>query len=61
MQGKVLWEGCFIHEVFNTSLLFPLQGHLIDSLHVLPAGEIDLCPVPERYLMIIQVNSQMSL
>lgn len=61
MQGKVLWEGCFIHEGFNTSLLLPLQRHLIGNLHVLPAGEIDLCPVSERCLMIIEVNFQMSL
>lgn len=61
LQGTGLWEGCFIHEGFNASLLLPLQGHLIGNLHVLPADEVDLCPVSERCLIIIGVNFQMSL
>lgn len=39
----------------------PSARALVDNLHVLPAGEIDLCPVSERCLMIVQVNFQMSL
>lgn len=58
MQGEEFWERCFIHEGFSTSFLFPLQGHLIDNLYVLPAGEIDLCHVSERCLMVIQITSK---
>lgn len=59
-QGKGFGKYSIPADV-NIFPVLPPWGQLIDNLHMLRTGKIDLFPVLERHLMIIQINFWMSL